>query len=295
MIRALRYSLEEAAASLWRGRQSGVLSTGTIALALYVLGGFLIVTTNLQRLGAEWGSAAELSVYLKDDISEADRRAVESALAPNAVVAGHEYVSKAAALERFKKIFGDLAGTMDSLGSNPLPASFEVRLQGGRAGESAVEALGTTLRQLPGVADVRYDSQWLSRLLSAIALVRGMAFAVGAVFSIAAALTVASVVRLALLARGDELEIMQLVGAPQAYLRGPFVVEGVFQGGIGAVVALLALAVTFFALKATYLTPLALAINLSAVSFLPWTWSALLVVGGMAVGCAGGLVAALGR
>jgi len=295
MMRALRYSVEEALASLWRGRQSGLLSTGTIALALFVLGGFLLVTTNLQRLGAEWSSAAELSVYLRDGVTEAERGAVEVALAPSDIVAAHEFVTKDAALARFRQTFGDLAGSMDSLGANPLPASYEVRLKTGQSGQAAVEALGARLRQMAGVVDVRYDTQWLGRLLSAIAVVRGVGLAVGVVFSIAAALTVASVVRLALHARRDELEIMQLVGAPQAYLRGPFVVEGVFQGGIGAVVALLALAVTFGVLRASYLVPLAAAINLSSVSFLPFVWSLLLVVGGMAVGCLGGLVAAWGR
>src|SRR5438552_15853091 len=102
-MHALRYSCEEAVASLWRGRQAGMLSTGTIALALFVLGGFLLVTTNLERLGAEWSNAAELSVYLKDDVPEADRQAIEAELAPSDVVAAHEYVSKPDALARFKQ------------------------------------------------------------------------------------------------------------------------------------------------------------------------------------------------
>jgi cell division transport system permease protein len=88
---------------------------------------------------------------------------------------------------------------------------------------------------------------------------------------------------------------MQLVGAPAAYLRGPFVMEGILQGGIGALAALVALAVTFVALRARYLAPLAAAVNLSAVHFLPWELSVLLVVGGMLVGCVGGVVAAWSR
>src|SRR5580765_313079 len=81
-MRALRYALEEAFTSLWRGRQAGLLSTLTIALALFVLGGFLDVTANLELLGAEWSNAAELSVYLKDDITPAERHAVEGVVAP---------------------------------------------------------------------------------------------------------------------------------------------------------------------------------------------------------------------
>jgi cell division transport system permease protein len=84
---------------------------------------------------------------------------------------------------------------------------------------------------------------------------------------------------------------MQLVGAPQAYIRGPFVVEGILQGGIGAIVALVLLSVTYLVLRDRYLVPLAAAINLSSVRFLSIGLWFLLLVGGMLVGCLGGFVA----
>jgi cell division transport system permease protein len=294
-VRALRYACEEALTSLWRGRQAGLLSTLTIAVALFVLGGFLVVTANLQRLGREWSNAAELSVYLKDDVTPAERRAVEAAVAPGDLVAGHEYVSKSDALSRFKQTFGDLAAAVDGSGGNPLPASLEVRLRPGPGVSAGVDALGARLRTMPGVADVRYDRQWLTRVLSAIDVIRGVGLVLGSVLAIAAALTVANVVRLALYARREELEIMNLVGAPQVYVRGPFVMEGVLQGGLGAVVALLALGGAFLAIQARYLLPLASALNVSSIHFLPVELCVLLVVGGMAVGCLGGLVAAWDR
>ena len=142
-------------------------------------------------------------------------------------------MSKADALARFKQTFGELAAAMDGAGDNPLPASIEVRLRPGPARRGARRRAGRQLRQMPGVADVRYDRQWLNRVLSAIAIIRGVGLVLGAILTIAAALTVANVVRLALYARRDELEIMQLVGAPQAFIRGPFVMEGVLQGGVG--------------------------------------------------------------
>jgi len=294
-MRAIRYAIEEAALSLWRGRQAGILSTLTIALALFVLGAFLIVTANLDRLGVEWGRAAELSIYLKDDVTKEERRAIEAAVAPDEVIATHEYVSKADALARFKQTFTDLSTAVDTLGENPLPASVEVRLRAGAGASAAVDAMAARLRQLPGVADVRYDRQWLARLTSAVTIVRGVGLVLGFALTIAAALTVANVVRLALYARRDELDIMQLVGAPQAYIRGPFVMEGVLQGGIGALVALLALGAVFLAFRGRYLVPLASALNLSSIRFLPAEVCVLLVVGGMAVGCLGGLVAAWNR
>ena len=294
-MRALRYAFEEALTSLWRGRQAGLLSTLTIALALFVLGGFLDVTSNLERLGAEWSNAAELSVYLKDDITPAERQAVEGVVAPSDLIAAHEYVSKPDARARFKQTFGDLTAAVDGVGGNPLPASFEVRLRPGPGVSDSVDALASRLRQMAGVADVRYDRQWLTRVLSAINVVRGVGLVLGSVLVVAAALTVANVVRLALYARREELEIMNLVGAPQAYVRGPFVMEGVLQGGMGALIALAALAGVFFALRGRYLVPLASAMNVTSIHFLPAELCAGLVVGGMAVGCLGGLVAAWTR
>jgi cell division transport system permease protein len=294
-MRALKYAFDEAVVSLWRGRQSGILSTLTIAVALCVLGGFLIVTTNLERLGSELSTAAEISVYLKDDVTAAQRSAIEAALAPGDVIAGRDYVSKADALRRFKQTFSDLASTMDGLDDNPLPASYEVRLRSTPAARTRLDDLGAQLRATPGVADVRYDRQWLARLVGGINIVRGIGFVLGCLLTVAAALTVANVVRLALFARRDEVDIMQLVGAPQIFIRGPFVMEGVLQGGIGALVALLVLAIAFFSVRARYLVPLASAINASSVTFLSPGLALALVVGGMAVGCIGGLVAASGR
>lgn len=229
MTDAIRFAVGEAYRSLWRGRQSGLVSTGTIALALFVLGGFLLVTANLDRIGEEWSRAAEFAVYLKDDVTDEERHGIEAALAPGDTVAGSVFVSKAAALARFKQTFGDLSAAVDGAGDNPLPASYDVRIKPEAAGGGQVDGLAGRLRLTPGVADVRYDRQWLDRLLSAIGLVRGVGLVLGLVLSVAAALTVANVVRLALYARRDEIEIMQLVGAPELYIRGPFVMEGLLQ------------------------------------------------------------------
>ncbi|HEY7170683.1 MAG TPA: ABC transporter permease [Vicinamibacterales bacterium] len=294
-MRAITYAFDEAVASLWRGRQSGILSTGTIAIALFVLGAFLLITSNLQRLGDEWSRAAELSVYLKDDASAADRARVERLLAPGEVVASFEFVSQADALTRFKQTFADLAGTAETVGDSPLPASYEVRLQGTTLAQAGVDGLAAALRKAAGVSDVRYDREWLDRLLSAVSVIRSAGLVLGIVLTLAAALTVANVVRLALHARRDEIEIMHLVGAPRTFVRGPFVMEGVLQGGAGALVALAVLAAVFIAVRGRVLAPLAAAINLSSVRFLPLELCAGLLVGGMLVGCLGGVIAANGR
>ncbi len=292
-MRALRYSLDEALASLWRGRRSGALAVVTISTALFVLGGFLLVTSNLEGLLARWREAAEFSVYLQDGAEGDQRAALERMLRESPVVSAIEHVSKEDALRRFSRNFSDLAGAVEGLPDNPLPASVEVRLRPGALGAD-VEALAAQSRDMPGVVDVRYDRRWIERVVTAVTLVRGVGFALASVLVLGAALTVASVVRLALLARYDEIEIMQLVGSPLGFIRGPFVMEGVLQGGLGSVMALALLWAAFSVARSRYGALIAGVLDPSSLAFLSLPICAGLFVGGMVVGCAGGFVAARG-
>lgn len=289
-MRLLRYAFDEAAASLWRGRRSSLLSTATIAIALFVTGAFLIVTSNLERMAEEWSGAAEMSVYLADGLTGPERAALERELRGDASVTGVDFISKEAALARFRQTFPDLAQTLGAM-DNPLPASLDVRLRSTSGASDPIDALVTRMRTRPGVADVRYDKDWLDRLLRGVRVLRMVGFALGGALLLAAALTITNVVRLALTARRDELDIMQLVGAPPAYVRGPFVMEGALHGGMGALVALLVLAAVFFSARARVLAPLASALNLSSVGFLSPLLVVLIVGGGLGVGSLAGWVA----
>jgi len=288
---AIAYCFDEALASLWRQRVSVALSVLTIAAALLVLGGFLLVTVNLDRAVSRWSAAAEFSVYLHDDISSEQRVALNSLLDRHPAVASREYVSKADAAVRFKRDFPDLAAGLADLAQNPLPASIEVRLNPAKADGAALEAFARQLMRTGGVADVRFDRRWLERLASIASGVRWTGWTLGAVLLVASVLTVATVVRLALHARRDEVEIMQLMGAPIGLLRGPLVVEGLLQGGAGALVALVALYAGYVVLRGRFFAVLGPAFE-SAAGFLPFGPSALIVLVGMGVGCAGGYLAA---
>lgn len=291
-MRALDYAFREGWASLWRARGSSVLAIVAIALAVVVLGSLLLVTWNLDRLLAQWTSAAELSVFLLDDATSDQRGAIEAVVDASGAVAGREYVSKADALARFRREFTDVAALADELESNPFPASVEVRLlpdadSGDRAG-----ILVDQLVELPGVADVRYDREWLARIGSGLSTARGTGGVVALLMALAAAVTVASVVRLGLQARRDEIEIMQLVGSPIGFIRGPFVAEGVLLGGIGAIVAVIVLWLGFSTVGAWWGSQLQGLLDGQSVQFLPFRLWATLALGGMLVGGVGGLVAA---
>jgi cell division transport system permease protein len=109
--------------------------------------------------------------------------------------------------------------------------------------------------------------------------------------ALAAAITVASVVRLGLQSRRDEIEIMQLVGSPLAFIRGPFVAEGILLGGIGAAVAVLVLWVGFSVAGVWWGSQLSAFLDGAAVQFLPFRLWTALALGGMLVGGVGGLAA----
>ena len=224
-----------------RGGRGALMSVGTIAIAFLALGGFLLVTANLQRFVQQWMESAELSVFLRDDIAESEREAVRTRLAGRRRRPPRRLPDQGAALERFQADFPELADVTAGTGGNPFPASFEVRLRPGPGVADNAAALSRAVVPLTGVADVQFDRLWLERVLSLIAGIRAAGLAVTVVLLLGAAFTVTAVVRLSLHERRDELDIMQLVGAPMAFIRGPFVIEGLLLGGLGALAALVIL------------------------------------------------------
>ena len=289
---AIKYAVSEAAASLWRGRRSGALSVVTISAALFVLGALLLVTWNVEQLLAQWSAASEMSVYLDDEASTETRAEIEQLLARSQLVADREFVSKADAVVRFRRDFEDLSTVTDDLSTNPFPASFEVRLAPEMTSAAGVESLAALLQSTAGVSDVRFDQRWLERVASAVSLIRGIGLIVVGILIVAAALTVANVVRLAVFARRDEVEIMRLVGAPLVFVRGPFICEGILQGGVGALVALGLLWAAYAGGTLAWGVEAADVLGVDRVRFLPAAQAALLVAGGMVVGCIGGMVGA---
>ena len=291
-MRAIEYSFREGASSLWRSRGSSAFAVLAIALALVVLGALLLVTSNAEQLLAQWASAAECSVFLRDDATAEQRGAIEAFIDQSGAAAGHEYVSKGEALARFKREFAELAALTTGFDDNPFPASIEVRLQPSADRDGGAEMLLKGLAAMPGVADTRYDREWMSRVGGGLQTIRRAGFALAILMAIAAAVTVATVVRLGLQGRREELEIMELVGAPMAFIRGPFVAEGFLQGGLGAILAILGLWLGFLLVAAWWGPQLEVFLGEGNIRFLPIRLCAYLVAGGMAVGSAGGMVGA---
>ena len=178
-----------------------------------------------------------MSVFLLDDATSEQGGAPKALIDRSGAAEGRQYVSKVEALTTFRRELAELASLTDGFDDNPFPASIEVHLSAAAEADGGADALLHDAAALPGVADIRYDREWLTRIASGLAAVRGPGFALGFLLALAAAVTVAAVVRLGLHARRDEIEIMQLVGSPLAFIRGPFVAEGLMQG-VGALLAI---------------------------------------------------------
>jgi cell division transport system permease protein len=291
-MRALDYSFRQGVASLWRSRGSSAFAVLAIALAMIVLGTILLLTWNAEQLLARCSSAAEFSVYLRDDTTSEQRGAIETVIDRSGIALGREYVSKAEALTRFRREFAELAELTTGMDDNPFPASIEVRVRPEGARESGAEGLLRKIAGLQGVADARYDRDWLARVGVGLGTIRAAGLALAILMAVAASVTVATVVRLGLRTRRDELEIMELVGAPMAFIRGPFVAEGFLQGGIGALLAITSLWLGFLVAMSWWGADLTAILDGGTLQFLPIRLLLYLLLGGMVVGSAGGLVAA---
>jgi cell division transport system permease protein len=288
VFRAFAYFFGEAVTSLWRSRLMNALSVGTIAVSLFVLGAFLAIAGSLNEVVRRWTQKVQVVFYLEDGIEARVRDSLVNRLREDPAVDTLDPVSRQQALERFRALFHDLRSLPDDLGENPFPASLEVTLKPGHQSPAEVERLARTFEAVPGVQEVQYDLLWIERLATGARLVRVVGAFLGGVLVLAGVFTISNVIRLTVYARGDELDIMRLVGATQAYVKGPFVVEGMIQGGLGGF-----LSVGLLWLAMRWLTrDLAAGSDLLARApiGLPAGLPAMLVLGGMAVGVLGSLV-----
>jgi len=287
LLRALTYFVEEAATSLWRSRLVNSVSVGTIAVSLFVLGAFLTVATSFGRVVSRWTEKVQVIVYLEDGIEDRVLASLENRLREDPAVESIDPVSRELALKRFRELFRDLSSLPEDLGENPFPASLEVNLKAGHQSPAEVERLARAFRDVPGVQEIQYDLLWIERLATGVRLVRGVGAFLGGILALAGVFTISNVIRLTIYAREDELDIMRLVGATRTYVKGPFVVEGMIQGGLGGAVAAGLLWLTLRWLS----RGLASSDLLGRAAFaLEGDVAFLLVLGGMVVGVAGSLV-----
>src|SRR5581483_11169748 len=222
--------LRQVGASLRRLFWTHALTAATTAIALFVFGAFLLFQTNLEYLVRGWGEELQVSAYLNRDVAEERVGALLQRIEAMPEVARARYISHAQARGDFQAALGARSGLLDGLPPDALPASVEIALKpAARSAESAAR-LAARLKQDRDIAEVEYPQQWAENLDVAALIVGWAKWVFGGILFLAVFFVVRSTVRLALFARQDEVEILQLVGASQTLIEAPFVIEGMIQG-----------------------------------------------------------------
>jgi cell division transport system permease protein len=286
-LHAILYCIEEALVELWRNRLVNLVSVVTIAVSLFILGIFATVSSNLNLLLVGWSNRVQLTAYLSDDAGAKEKQEMEQLLSTAREVDSFEFVSKDEAIERFQSYFPELETLPSMLESNPLPASFEIQMATEHRSPDEVHRFAEELGTKSGIEEVDYDLLWVERLTAVIDLVRALGFFIGGTLLIASIFTIFNVIKLTVYGRQEEIGIMRLVGATHAYIRGPFLVEGMLQGGLGGLVALTLLYAAYELLLRQALESFRLLTSAEWLQFLsPNAWAGV-VLGGMMVGLIG--------
>lgn len=264
-----------------------LLAVGTLGAALFLAGLVMLLIGNIQANVEHLREDIRVDVYLDDDIPAATRQALRAELRALDGVSRVDYVDKQQAHERYRMWANEMADLIGELEDNPLPASLEVFLSPGTRAEEIGSEIVVGFAGRAGVEEVRFDRDWLRRLESLLGLARIGGAALAVVIFSAVVFVMSSVLRLAVLARRTEIEIMLLVGATPGFVRGPFLVAGLAQGLLSSAAALLLVDASRRAAMA-YAGGGSLALlDLVAARPLPLGPSALLVVVGLVVSLAG--------
>jgi len=213
----------------------------TMALTLFVFGAFMMLQANLEQLLTAWGDQIHITAYLGRALEPAELDRLLKSVETLPGVERVRYTSQTQAWNEFQSVLGAQSGLLEGLPHDVLPASLEISVKRGQRDSSTVERLAQQLREKSEVASVEYPQEWVERLALIVLALAWVKWLVAGVFFLATFFIVGNTVKLAIYARRDEVEIMQLVGASETLIKAPFVLEGMLQGVAGGALALAAL------------------------------------------------------
>jgi cell division transport system permease protein len=233
-----RFLLNEAVAGLVRRRVSGTVAVVIMASALMMLALFSLLTINLDRLLQSVRSGIDVTVYLTDDVTEAQRQMLHDDLMKIDGVLAVGFISREQALEQFRADLGEDAQLLAALEENPLPASFRLRLAPQLQRSEAVEKLCRNLQQYPGVEEAKAQVEWIRRLDRLTRVFVAVDVAIGVLVLLSALFVVSNTVKLTIEEGARRVEIMKLVGATNWFIRTPYLLNGALQGAAAGLLAM---------------------------------------------------------
>jgi cell division transport system permease protein len=232
---SIGYTVRESFSGFRRTKLSSVISIATVAISLLLLGIFAVVSINTTRFVEALRDRLEMEAFLREPVTVDQRLAIERAVRGVDGVETVDFVSKDEAARIFKQEFGeDITQVLDF---NPLPPSFKIRLKlEFRTGASA-SAISDRVSAIEGIESVRYRKGLLELIDQRTKAVHNLSLVLGLLISLSAIFLVSNTIRLAIYAKRKLIRTMELVGATRAFIRSPFLLEGVLQGLLGGLVA----------------------------------------------------------
>ena len=280
------YFLHEVAISLRRKNLMSFASIGTVAVSLFVLGVFLILVLNFNRLAGTLESQVQISVYFNDEATASKQREVASAIQGMQGISSIHYVSRAEAMERLRERLGDQKYLLDSLeDENPLPDSLEIVVKRPDMVETAAKAIS----KMEGVEEAKYGQDVIEHLFDITRLVRIFGLALMVLLAAATIFIIANTIRLTVFARRKEIAIMKYVGATDWFIRWPFILEGMVLGLIGGILAAIALRSFYAAMAAKIYSTLTFFPLMPQYPFMNYVAVAI-ILSGMIIGTIGSAI-----
>ena len=237
-IQTIEYYFREVLLSMIRNRWMTFASIGTVAVSLFVLGVFLIIVMNMNKMASSLESQVQISVYINDNLPEQGRNEIEKMTRAMKSVSAVEYVPREEALKKLQERLGENKKILDALGeTNPLPNSFLVTV----TSADDVKKTAAAISDLYGVDEVKYGQDVAANLFELTHLIRFFGLILMGLLLFATVFIISNTIRLTVFARRKEIAIMKYVGAIDWFIRWPFIFEGVALGTIGGGVSALAL------------------------------------------------------
>jgi cell division transport system permease protein len=278
----LAYFVREALRRIWVSKRTSLVAVSMIAMSLFIVGIFLLLAENLGRAVTQAEGKSQVSIYLDPKATPEQIRNVQTYLTSRKQFRHVRFVSREEAMRRFRSYFSNLSDVVAQLDENPFPPSFQSDIS-----PREMQPFAGDLRRLSGVEELQFDWEWVRRLRHLVSIINIVGLIAGGVLALAAAFTIANVIRLTMMLYREEIEIMRLVGATERIIRGPFLVEGLLQGTIGAALSV-ALLFAAFVIARRFLAPAnSLLWSFLFAGFLPWQKIAALIAGGMLAGYLG--------
>lgn len=280
------YFIQEVFHSLRRNNWMTFASIGTVAVSLFVLGVFLILVLNMNRLAGMLESQVQISIYLEDHLTDRDKRQIGYDIESLQGIDSVTYVDRETAKERLKERLGDQKYLLDALSEdNPLPDAFEVTVTTPAVVESAAGAIAA----MQGVEEAKYGQDVVEHLFDITRLMRIFGFVLMGLLGGATLFIISNTIRLTVFARRKEIAIMKYVGATDWFIRWPFLLEGIVLGCIGGFIAAVALRSFYAAMAAKIYSTLAFFPLMPQYPFMNYVTLAILLAG-IVIGAIGSVI-----